>query len=130
VTHRTGNPDTLHEMTFSLAEARGLMPDVHSHAAEVVRLRADLAELALDLRHRGSSPLGGKADAKAFEARISESVSWFTDQGIEIKGIAPLLIDFPAELDGQSVRLCWLEGEPELAWYHLTELGFLGRRRL
>ena len=33
-------------------------------------------------------------------------------------------------VDGVSVRLCWLEGDRELAWYHRTELGFLGRRRL
>jgi hypothetical protein len=29
-----------------------------------------------------------------------------------------------------SVLYCWLEGEPELGWYHRTDLGFAGRRRL
>jgi hypothetical protein len=28
------------------------------------------------------------------------------------------------------VLLCWLEGEPELSWYHRLDLGFLARRRL
>jgi hypothetical protein len=28
------------------------------------------------------------------------------------------------------VLLCWLESEPELAWYHRLDLGFAGRRRL
>jgi len=28
------------------------------------------------------------------------------------------------------VRLCWLEGEPALAWYHRSDLGIAGRRRL
>nr|MDQ3989732.1 DUF2203 domain-containing protein [Actinomycetota bacterium] len=32
--------------------------------------------------------------------------------------------------DGVSVRLCWLEGEPELGWYHRSDLGIIGRRRL
>lgn len=118
------------EREFTIVEARALLSEVHTRAAEIVRLRADLAELALDLRTTGSSGLGGMAEAKAYEARLEEQVAWYGDQGIEVKGVAPLLVDFPARLDGRSVRLCWLEGEPELAWYHLTELGFAGRRAL
>jgi len=26
--------------------------------------------------------------------------------------------------------LCWLEGDPDLAWYHRVDLGFAGRRPL
>ncbi|MCW2915061.1 MAG: hypothetical protein JWN52_3129 [Actinomycetia bacterium] len=118
------------EREFTLAEARALMPEVLAKTAEIVRLRADLAELALDLRTEGSSPFGGIAEAKAYEARVEEHLTWFSEQGIEVKGLAPLLIDFPAWIDGRSVRLCWLEGDSELAWYHLSELGFVGRRPL
>jgi hypothetical protein len=39
-------------------------------------------------------------------------------------------VDFPAELDGVPVLLCWLEGDAGLEWYHRTDLGFAGRRRL
>jgi hypothetical protein len=28
------------------------------------------------------------------------------------------------------VRLCWLEGEASLEWYHRSDLGIAGRRRL
>jgi hypothetical protein len=48
---------------------------------------------------------------------------------VELKGLAPLLVDFPADLDAVPVLLCWLEGESELAWYHRADLGFAGRRR-
>jgi hypothetical protein len=95
-----------------------------------VTIRADLAELAHDLRRRGTSPLGGLPEAKAMEARMDEVLSWFSDQGIEIKGVAPMLVDFPAVLDGVSVRFCWVEGERDLAWYHRSDLGFPGRRPL
>jgi hypothetical protein len=50
--------------------------------------------------------------------------------GVEVKGLAPLLLDFPAEFDGVPVLLCWLEGEQRLDWYHRLDLGFAGRRRL
>ncbi|MCW2886615.1 MAG: hypothetical protein QOE54_716 [Streptosporangiaceae bacterium] len=118
------------EREFTLAEARALMPEVLSKADEIVRLRADLAELAHELNTEGSSPFGGIPEAKAYEARLEEHLAWFGEQGIEVKGLAPLLIDFPARIDGRSVRLCWLEGDRELAWYHLSELGFIGRRPL
>lgn len=118
------------EREFSIAESRALMPEVIAKAAEIVRLRADLAELTLGLRTDGSSEIGGLAEAKAYEAQLGEQLGWFTEQGIEVKSFAPLLIDFPSSLDGRSIRLCWLEGEAELGWYHLTELGFAGRRPL
>lgn len=107
-----------------------MMPEVRARADELVATRADLAELSHSLRSGDESPLGGKPEAKALEARIDEHIEWFNEQGIEVKGVAPLLVDFPAELDGVSVRLCWLEGEHELGWYHRSELGFLGRRQL
>lgn len=42
--------------------------------------------------------------------------------------MAALLVDFPATLNGETVLLCWLEGEHELGWYHKPEHGFAGRR--
>ncbi|MEU7893505.1 DUF2203 domain-containing protein [Nonomuraea sp. NPDC049152] len=115
---------------FTVEEARGLMPQVCGLVDELVAIRADLAELGHDLRGGVRSPLGGLPEAKAMEARIAEILGWFEERQIEIKGIAPVLVDFPAVLGGVSVRLCWIEGETELGWYHRSELGFPGRRRL
>jgi hypothetical protein len=115
---------------FTLAEARTLLPEVRAHIDAIVAARADLAELAFDLRSGRSSPLGGTPELKAYEARIDEALGWFTIQGIEVKGVTPVLIDFPAFLRGESIRLCLLETEASLGWYHRSDLGFAGRRRL
>ncbi len=115
---------------FTVEEARAMMPAVRERADEFVRMRGDLAELAQDLRDRGESERGGLPEVKALEARLDEILGWFSANGIEVKGIAPLLVDFPSVLDGISVRLCWLEGDRELGWYHRDELGFAGRRPL
>lgn len=117
------------EKTFTVDEAHALMDAVRSQSDRIVAVRADLAELATELQD-GMSDRGGVPEAKALEARLDELVSWFTERDIEVKGIAPVLVDFPAYLEGQSVRLCWLENEPELGWYHRSELGFIGRRPL
>jgi hypothetical protein len=113
---------------FTLKEARLLMPDLLAKADEAVAARADLVELQSALNQGSASPLGGIPEAKALEARLSEILGWFTAEGLDLKGIAPLLLDFPAQLDGNDVLLCWLEGERELRWYHKPEYGFAGRR--
>lgn len=115
---------------FTLDEARALMPEILGEARELVAARADLAEITYDRETGGVSPLGGLAEVKAIEARMQETLSRWAGLGLEVKGIAPVLLDFPSVLDGVSVRLCWIEGEPELGWYHRTELGFAGRRQL
>lgn len=117
------------EQTFTLDAARALIPEVRDRTERIVRVRAELAELTHEL-HQGAVPDGGVAEAKALEAQLDELVSWFTEQGIAVRGLAPMLIDFPAVIDGEPMQLCWLEGERELAWYHRPELGFVGRRPL
>jgi hypothetical protein len=115
---------------FGVHEARVLLPEVRRRVDALIEVRADLTELSMDLRRLGSSPLGALAEMKALQARFDHMLEWFSEQSVEIKGLAPVLIDFPAELDGESVRLCWLEGETKLAWYHRSDLGIAGRRRL
>lgn len=115
---------------FTLDEVRALLPSILVDADELIAARADLAEIAYDRENSGTSPLGGLAEIKGIEARIEEILSRWTGDGIEVKGIAPVLLDFPSVLDGESVRLCWIEGEQALGWYHRTTLGFPGRRPL
>jgi hypothetical protein len=115
---------------FSYAEAAALMPEVFATTNAIIEVRAELAELTSALNSGTDSPLGGLPEAKALQARLHDLVSWFGGHGIDVKGAAPVIIDFPAEMLGAPVLYCWLEGEPELAWYHRPELGFLGRRRL
>ncbi|MFL6237874.1 MAG: DUF2203 domain-containing protein [Actinomycetes bacterium] len=122
--------DSRERTRFTVEAARAVMPELLAHADVVIEVRADLAELAAALSRGEPSPLGGVADAKALEARLHEHLNWFSTTGLELKGWAPLLVDFPSDLGGRDVLLCWLEGERELAWYHPVELGFPGRRRL
>jgi len=116
---------------FTVAEARAELARLRPILEELVVLRADMVELSAALAGTGEpSPLGGLPERKAAEARLNELMTEVQETGAEFKGIAPLLVDFPAELDGVPVLLCWLEGEAELAWYHRRDLGFAGRRRL
>ncbi len=118
------------DRTFTLAAARALMPEILARADELIEVRASLVELEAALSSGSSSALGGLPEAKGFQARLSEIVGWFSAASLQVKGIAPLLLDFPSEFAGEPVMLCWLEGERELGWYHPLAYGFAGRRRI
>jgi hypothetical protein len=116
---------------FTLTEARAELARLRPLLVELVDVRADVVELAAAVTAGGEpTALGGLPEWKAAEARLDELMTEVQRTGAELKGLAPLLVDFAADLDGVPVLLCWLEGEPELAWYHRTDLGFAGRRRL
>ena len=38
------------------------------------------------------------------------------------------LVDFPSEINGQKVLLCWRSDEPHLRWYHGFSEGYAGRK--
>jgi hypothetical protein len=116
---------------FTPAQARMELARLQPLLDELVTVRADVVELAAALTGGGEpTGIGGLPEWKAAEARLDELLTEVRQAGLELKGVAPLLIDFPADFDGVPVYLCWLEGEPELAWYHRVDLGFAGRRRL
>lgn len=116
---------------FTVTEARTELEGLRPVIDELISLRADAAELAAAIAPGGRpSPLGGIPEFKAAQARLDELITLIQESGVQLKGVAPLLLDFPAELDGEQVLLCWLEGDDELSWYHRADLGFAGRRRL
>ncbi len=116
---------------FTIEQAREELAALMPVLDELVALRADAAELAASLAPEGRpTPLGGLPEWKAAQARLDELMTVVQQTGAELKGLAPLLLDFPADLDGEPVLLCWLEGDRELAWYHRADLGFAGRRPL
>ena len=72
-----------------------------------------------------------EAPAPANEAeRMRAVVRVVTEMGVQIKGLDPALIDFPAFRDGRVVFLCWQEGEATISHWHDIEAGFAGREPL
>jgi hypothetical protein len=115
---------------YTVDEARAALAELLPVIDDLIEVRADAVELTAAVRQGERSPLGGLPELKAAQARLDELVSMLQASDLQLKGIAPLLLDFPAELDGEPVLLCWLEGDRDLRWYHRPEHGFAGRRRL
>ena len=115
------------DRTFSLAEARTVLADMRPALDELIEVRADLATRAHRHNRGETVPI---PDIKALEARMGELLDGVRARGVQVKGYAPLLLDFPMEVGDGTVLLCWLEGDDDIAWFHEPELGFMGRRPL
>lgn len=121
---------------FTVEEANALLPRIRPRVAE---LRAILQRISQ--RRPALARVIGKlvptnggnraasdtvADLQRFERLIGE-INGF---GCELKDVNMGLIDFPAEINGRVVYLCWQYGEDEVMWWHELEAGYAGRRRL
>jgi len=118
---------------FTLREATALLPQVTELLAKLrtaVQLLEEVRErIAVDgevERPVCDSPVDpGHYHAVA---RFHDAASHFHDLGIEVKDVGRGLIDFPALLEGEEIRLCWQDGEESINWYHDLESGFSGRK--
>jgi hypothetical protein len=117
---------------YSIEEANELLPFL---APTLVELREKYEEAARIRREvaRAASSNGGSPDRDEWSrtlARVSELLERIQDWQIDLRDITTGLVDFPTVIDGEDAFLCWRLGEPEVAWWHSPEDGFIGRRPL
>ena len=68
--------------------------------------------------------------AAIFEKAAHGLVRELNDLGVQMKGPDIGLVDFPGEVDGHPVYLCWRLGESAVAHWHERDAGFADRRPL
>jgi hypothetical protein len=69
-------------------------------------------------------------EAQALAAEITGFVSELEALGVAFKGFDLGLVDFPSEMNGRVVHLCWRLGEPAVQHWHEVGAGFAGRQPL
>jgi len=108
---------------FTRSDAERTLPLVRQIVADVLETGRRIRELDTD---EGADELPG------LEAELEEHIRELESIGCFYKdwNFSVGLVDFPAEIDGQTVFLCWRSDENELAWYHPIEEGYRGRRPL
>jgi hypothetical protein len=103
---------------WSVEEAQEYLPRLQ----ELVERVRDAAEAVVGTSgngHRGPPP------------SAQEAIEELEEGDIVLRDPAAGIIDFHARGDdGVVYYLCWRLGEPELAWWHLPEEGFAGRKPL
>jgi hypothetical protein len=66
--------------------------------------------------------------ARALIEELGAVVHDIERSGAQLKDLELGLVDFPGEVDGQPVLLCWQFGESEVAFWHREGEGFAGRQ--
>ena len=114
---------------WSVEEAEAAL----SRVTEVVeRVRAAAAGARDHVRDAGRAGAGnGHSPARGQAFAFAAAVEELAAEGIVLRDADRGLIDFPALApDGRRYWLCWVVGEPSVAWWHWPEDGFAGRKPL
>ncbi|MGZ8651309.1 MAG: DUF2203 family protein [Actinomycetota bacterium] len=108
-----------------LAALRERLPRLRDARREVIRSSERITEAV-------AADGGGVAGSDWFEAQriLKAEVIYLADRGILLRDPDTGLVDFPGEVDGRPVFLCWRSGEDEVAWYHEPHAGYSSRKPL
>lgn len=71
-----------------------------------------------------------ESEAQHLAREIDSYVAEIRQLGVEMKGFDTGLVDFPGEIDGRPVLLCWQLGEETVEYWHEESAGFAGRQPL
>lgn len=125
---------------FTADQATKTLPLVSSIVRDIVRLYAKWRERVAELELAAATARADdpdprlpelERDTQALAAEIESCIREIQALGAEYK--TPLdagLVDFPADLDGRPVYLCWRMGETAVEHWHEIDGGFAGRQPL
>ncbi|MCY0897772.1 MAG: DUF2203 domain-containing protein [Firmicutes bacterium] len=128
---------------FTIEEANQLLPTLRRELGALKQMqqeaRAKYEEMR-DIREVGYRPDGNlimlsdyQETKREFDRIVAEAnrvLMAINQQGCRVTDVETGLVDFPAEVDGTAVYLCWQKDEPEVLYYHGLEEGYAGRRPL
>lgn len=125
--------------TFSVDEANRMLPLVRRIVSDAVRdywrWQDKVREFEVASLH--SSPDRPDATAEQLEReaiQLAEEIDGYMEElkelGVMFKGFDTGLVDFPSEVDGRRVFLCWQLGEDSVQYWHEEDAGFIGRQPL
>jgi hypothetical protein len=124
---------------FTVEQANRTLPLVRKIVEDVVQQHRKWREtiLELDLVTSSSRVEDSRERADELERQalaLARELDGFQREleelGIQLKDRRLGLVDFPSEVAGRPVLLCWRLGEPEVQFWHEVNAGYQGRQPL
>ncbi len=127
--------------TFTLDEAQDLLPVLESLLRTSIdgkklieSVDAEFQEMAHRVFLNGGMSLNvvhlarRKAEREKAIQCVRDAMAEIDAIGVQVKDLEIGLLDFPCEVDGQVVLLCWKLGETAITHWHGVSEGFAGRK--
>ncbi len=127
--------------TFTLEEAQDLLPVLESLLRKSIDGKKQIESIDSELQalsHRiflnGGMSINvvhlarRRAEREKMFQRIKDAMDEIDAMGVQVKDLDIGLLDFPCEVDGQTVLLCWKLGEKGISHWHGVSEGFAGRK--
>ena len=127
--------------TFTLDEAQDLLPILESLLRTgidgkklIESVDAELQATAQRVFLNGGMSLNvvhfarRKAEREKAIQRVKDAMDEIDAMGVQVKDLDIGLLDFPCEVGGQIVLLCWKLGEKAITHWHGVSEGFAGRK--
>lgn len=124
---------------FTVESANRTLPLVRRIVEDIVRSYARWEDLRREFEIVGGNRRADEDDPRAERLErdlqaLAEEIAGFIAEleslGVEFKGYELGLVDFPGEIGGEPVYLCWQLGEPSVQFWHPIEGGYAARQRL
>jgi hypothetical protein len=134
---------------FTVDRANRALPLVRRIVEDVVREHRRWQEKILELELVASTAAGAAAkgqaqpagardervaalerDAMAIARDIDAFERELEELGVVLKDRRLGLVDFPGQVNGRRVWLCWRLGEPAIQYWHDLDAGYAGRQPL
>ncbi len=129
------------DRSFTLDEAQSLLPVLESLLRTAIdgkklieAVDAELQELAHRVFLSGGLLVNiiqvarRKAEREKTIQRVKDALAEIDATGVQVKDLDIGLLDFPCQVEGRTVLLCWKLGEPGITHWHDTSEGFAGRK--
>jgi len=127
--------------TFTLDEAQDLLPVLESLLRTSIEgkkvmesVDAEFQAIAHKVFMNGGMSLNvahfaqRKAEREKAIQRVKDAMAEIDAIGVQVKDLDIGLLDFPCEVEGQVILLCWKLGESSITHWHSVSEGFAGRK--
>jgi hypothetical protein len=132
---------TMSDRTFTLDEALTVLPVLESLLRAAITGKQLMEEIEGEMQalsHRiflnGGTHVDivavaqRKAEKSRAEQRAKDALAEIDSIGVQVKDLDIGLLDFPCNVEGEIVLLCWKMGEKSITHWHGTSEGFAGRK--
>lgn len=129
------------DRTFTLDEAHDLLPVLESLLRTAIdgkkfieSVDNEFQELAHRVFVQGGVLVNivhmarRKAEREKTIQKVKDALAEIDATGVQVKDLDIGLLDFPCEVEGRTVLLCWKLGEKSITHWHGVAEGFAGRK--